>query len=457
MNEQIAKPYSGYNCHKPERINETLARVGPGTPCGEYLRRFWHPVMKTADLPDVPKVVRHLGEELIMFRDKSGRYGLVHKHCAHRHVSLEFGILTTEGIRCCYHGWEYNIDGTLVRAPAEANDAHLRQNVCIGAYPVVEFRGLLFAYLGPPEERPPFPHYDTFDIEGGEVIPYQVDMPCNWIQVAENSMDPMHVVFLHTRVNIVQFTEKLGLFPVMDYRERPYGLFYTKLRRVNDDYVWLSTNDIIFPNFTQAGCVYNNTEGKEPKYFGRNTFTRWVVPVDDTHTSVLAFRHFNYRAEQSKPEWRTPEAIERIDIGEIRDRPYEERQRNPGDYEVFVGQGPITPHLNERLAGSDRGVVMFRRRLEREIENVRNGGRPLQASEVFKGQAIPTYGSDTAIRHRIVPGGDEAALKLLQRRVGDIYVSGDIYQGEDRYRFLERELSKLNDGGDDAPELATRG
>eukprot|EP01037_Dinobryon_pediforme_P028130 gene28130-31285_t len=159
--------------HTIQERQHTLARVGPGTPCGDYLRRFWHPVMKTDDLADLPKLVRHLGEELIMFRDGSGRFGLVHKYCPHRHVSLEFGIITQPGIRCCYHGWEFNVEGAVIEAPAEKNDANIRASVVLGAYPVIEYRGLLFAYLGPPEERPPFPYYDTFDIEGGELVPYQ--------------------------------------------------------------------------------------------------------------------------------------------------------------------------------------------------------------------------------------------------------------------------------------------
>jgi phenylpropionate dioxygenase-like ring-hydroxylating dioxygenase large terminal subunit len=444
MDHQRAQPYSGYYNHRQKRSNDKLAQVGPGTPCGEYLRRFWHPFMKTADLGDLPKLTGLLGEELVAFRDKSGRYGLVHKHCPHRHVSLEFGILTHEGIRCSYHGWEFDVNGTVTRAPAEENDASIRASVCLGAYPVIEFRGLLFAYLGPPEERPPFPLYDTFEIEDGEVLPYQVDIPCNWLQVAENSMDPMHVVFLHTRVNVVQFNERLGVLPIMDFRERPFGLFYTKSRRLNDDYVWISTNDLILPNFTQAGSVYNSTEGKEPKYFGRNSFSRWVVPIDDTHTTVLAFRHFNHRSEESRPELRTSEALEKIDIGELRDRPYEERQRNPGDYDVFIGQGAVTPHLSERLATSDRGVVLFRRRLEQEIDKLQQGQRPLQASSVFGNHSIPTYGSDTVLRLPFSNDGDMAARKSLLERVGDIYVLGDQYRGDKRYAFLEGELGKLN-------------
>ena len=406
------------------------------------MRRFWHPVMKTEDLLDVPKVVRHLGEDLVMFRDKSNRYGLVHKHCPHRHVSLEFGILTNEGIRCCYHGWEFDIDGTIVRAPAEKDDTLIKDSVCLGAYPVKEYRGLLFAYLGPADECPQFPIYDTFDIEGGELVPYEVTMPCNWLQIAENSMDPMHVVYLHTKVNIVQFTEKLGIHPILDFRKRPYGLFYTKARRVNE-FIWFSTNDIIFPNFTQAGCVFNSTDGKESKYFGRNSFTRWVVPVDDTHSTVLAFRHFNKRAEQSSPELRTPEALEKIDIAELRNRPYEERQRNPGDYEAFVGQGSIAPRGAMNLATSDKGVVMFRSQLSKEIRNIENGGKPNHASTMFKNNCIPTYGSDTVILMHKDDKNDLAAVKELQKKVGDIYMSGDAYPGEERYQFIESELASL--------------
>ncbi len=279
--------YSGYHQAKSYEIDEELACVGPGTPCGEYMRRFWHPVAMTSQVGDLPLALRRLGEDLVLFRDKGGRLGLVHKHCPHRNASLEFGIVNERGLRCCYHGWLFDVDGTLLEAPAEPDSERLGALVRLGAYPVREYRGLVFAYLGPPEETPPFPVYDTFEIEGGELVPYEVTMPCNWLQVAENSMDPVHVVFLHTRVNRVQFTEKLGILPVIDWHDYESGFFYTKGRRVGD-YIWISTNDLILPNFTQAGAVYESTEGKEPKYFGRNSFSRWIVPVDDTHCTVLA-------------------------------------------------------------------------------------------------------------------------------------------------------------------------
>ena len=436
------RTYAGYHKVREPAYDEELACVGPRTPCGEYMRRFWHPVALAARLSDRPLLVRCLGEDLVLFRDQRGELGLVHKHCPHRNASLEFGIVKQRGIRCCYHGWLFDVDGTLLEAPEQANAEQLQRQVRLGAYPVRDYKGLIFAYLGPPDELPPFPIYDTCEIDGGELVPYEVTMPCNWLQVAENSMDPQHVVFLHTRVNQVQFTEKLGILPTVDWCERPIGFFYTKARRI-EDFVWISTNDIILPNFTQAGAVFESTDGQTPKYFGRNSFTRWVVPLDDSHTAVLAFRHFNHHAEQARDAWRTPEALERIDISELRDRPYEERQRNPGDYEAFIGQGAISAHKNESLAASDRGVIMYRQRLRREIRALQAGQAPLQPSS--QGTPIPTYGSDTVIRlPRPANGSDGDALLELQRSVAEIYRQGDSIQGEARYAFMSERLATLN-------------
>ncbi len=435
--------YTGYHESKAYECDEELAGVGPGTPCGEYMRRFWHPVAMTSQVKDLPLVVRRLGEDLVLFRDRSGQFGLVHKHCPHRNASLEFGIINQRGIRCCYHGWLFDVDGALLEAPAEPAESRIRERVRLGAYPVREYKGLVFAYMGPPEEEPPFPIYDTCEIPGGELVPYEVTQPCNWLQVAENSMDPMHVVFLHTRVNRVQFTEKLGILPVVVWHERPTGFFYTKGRRIGD-FVWISTNDLILPNFTQAGAVYESTDGTRSKYFGRNSFTRWIVPVDDTNTTILAYRHFNKRAETARDEWRTPEALERIDISELKDRPYEERQRNPGDYEAFIGQGPITAHKREYLASSDRGVVMYRRRLKAEIRRLAEGTRPLQPAE-HETNPIPTYGSDTVIRMPVVAGeDDEKAITRLEEEVATIYRAADGIKGDERYEVLAQGLAKLD-------------
>ena len=424
--------------------DEMLVRVGPNTPGGEYLRRFWHPVAMSSQVGELPLALRRLGEDLVLFRDGSGDLGLVHRHCPHRNASLEFGVVQTHGIRCCYHGWHFDVDGTLLEAPAEPESVRLNERVRLGAYPVREYKGLVFAYFGAPDEIPPFPVFDTCEIDGGELLPYEVPMDCNWLQVAENSMDPMHVVFLHTRVNRVQFTRQLGILPVLRWFETPIGFFYTKGRRMGD-FVWVSTNDIVLPNFTQAGAVYESTDGTTTKYFGRNSFTRWIVPVDDTHTTVLAFRHFNPRAEPPRDEWRTPEALEEIDITRLRHRPYEERQRDPGDYEAVSGQGPITQHGREHLASSDTGVVRYRRRLRSEMLALAEGRTPLQPG-AQSAAAIPTYGSDTVIRLPPAPGDeeDEEAIGVLLDAVGSIYRSADLLQGDQRYDDLAAKLSTLN-------------
>ena len=429
----------------PPGPDEVLVRVGPDTPGGEYLRRFWHPVAMSSQVGELPLAIRRLGEDLVLFRDGSGDLGLVHRHCPHRNASLEFGIVQTHGIRCCYHGWHFDVDGTLLQAPAEPESVRLDERVRLGAYPVREYKGLVFAYFGPPDDTPALSGVRHLRDRGGRApVPYEVPMDCNWLQVAENSMDPMHVVFLHTRVNRVQFTKKLGILPVIRWFETPIGFFYTKGRRMGD-HVWISTNDIVLPNFTQAGAVYESTDGVSTKYFGRNSFTRWIVPVDDTHTTVLAYRHFNPRAESPRDEWRTPEALEEIDITRLRNRPYEERQRDPGDYEAVSGQGPITPHGREHLASSDTGVVRYRRRLRSEMLALAEGREPLQPGAQSVAP-IPTYGSDTVIRFPPASDAreDEEAVGELLDAVGSIYRGADHLQGDLRYDDLAAKLSTLN-------------
>ena len=160
---EVQRPagFQGYHQVRDAREDEELTHVGPGTPCGEYLRRYWQPVAMSEELGELPRVVRVLGEDLVLFRDGSGRPGLLHRHCAHRGASLEYGIVAERGIICCYHGWHYDIDGTILRAGSEPPDSPVCRHVVQGAYPVHEHEDLLFAYLGPPGERPPFPVFDS--------------------------------------------------------------------------------------------------------------------------------------------------------------------------------------------------------------------------------------------------------------------------------------------------------
>ena len=146
--------YSGHARRESHEPDAELTRTGAGTPMGEYMRRFWQPVCLSSELTEVPKAIRILGEDLVAFRDGSGRIGVMHRHCAHRGASLEFGIIAQRGIRCCYHGWHYDVDGTLLDAPCETDATRLKQTVCQGAYPAFERDGLVFAYMGPADQRP---------------------------------------------------------------------------------------------------------------------------------------------------------------------------------------------------------------------------------------------------------------------------------------------------------------
>ena len=149
------EPFGGYYKPKDRPVDDELSRVGPGTPCGEYLRRFWHPIMMSERLTDGPLPVRVLGEDLVLFRDLSGDVGLVHKHCSHRGMSLEFGIIANHGIRCAYHGWCFSPTGQILETPGESPKSLLKERVFHGAYPVVDYKGLIFAYMGPPALKPP--------------------------------------------------------------------------------------------------------------------------------------------------------------------------------------------------------------------------------------------------------------------------------------------------------------
>ena len=157
----LTRRYNGYYRSAIGTPDPELTQTGPGTPAGEYFRRFWQPVAMTEQVGDLPLALEILGEELVLFRDLSGQLGLLHKYCSHRRASLEYGIISENGIRCCYHGWLFDVDGTILEVPGEPADSPIPRRLCHGAYPVKEFNGLVFAWMGPPDDMPEFPLFDT--------------------------------------------------------------------------------------------------------------------------------------------------------------------------------------------------------------------------------------------------------------------------------------------------------
>ena len=443
INQEPLRPikFSGYRQPKNRPAQELTAQVGPGTPCGEYLRRFWHPFLLCSQLAKRPKVVRVLGEDLVLFRNLSGALGLVHKHCAHRGASLEFGIIAEHGIRCCYHGWLFANDGTILETPGEPADSPHREKFCQGAYPVVEKEGIIFTYMGPPESIPAFPLMDAVVMPDNRMQPYLIHSPCNWLQVAENAMDPYHVAFLHTRVSGPQFSEVFAALPIIDYHETERGFFYTNARRVGD-FIWIRLHDYMLPNFSQNGAIFENVS--KVRYFGRPGLTRWVTPVDDTHTMVIAWRHFNDRDDplhQGRPQ---DNGVGKTDFyGQSDEAPYDERQGSPGDWDAWCSLGPVSSHAREHLGTTDKGVALLRRQLKKNIDDLANGIEPRRLEPDPAG-VIATMGGDTILR---IPadGRDDRQLILdACRKVAAVYIETLGMTDAQRRQVIATRLAPLN-------------
>ena len=333
-----------------------------------------------------------LGEELVVFRDFSGRIGLVEAHCPHRGTSLEFALISDRGIRCCYHGWLFDVDGTILETPGEPAGSTFKDRLCHGAYPVREHLGIIFAYMGPPEEIPAFPLLDCWEREGYRLMPGQrYDYPCNWLQILENAMDPVHTSFLHTIVSGSQFTDEFGVVPNLDFMETPVGLIYIATRRVGDN-VWVRMVENVLPNLQQVAPIWE--DGKEQHEFAGPMMSRWIVPRDDSSTMLLELRHISEAEEQEPAWWVDREQMLPAQLPVSDDK--REQQLQPSDYEAQVSQRPIAVHGMEHLGATDRGITMFRRQIRRGIRAVQAGDDP--GTHVQSGdERLSTYCNDTVV------------------------------------------------------------
>jgi len=406
----LKERFGGYFHRNLPAEDTELTHVGPDTPCGEYMRRFWQPVCFSDDLKDLPLRVRMFGEDLVAYRDQGGTVGLLELHCPHRGTSLEFGLIGDRGIRCCYHGWLFGCDGTILETPGEPADSTLKDRLFHGAYPVHEAFGLVFAYMGPPDEKPPFPVYDSLIRPGYRVIPgRKYFYPCNWLQIQDNTMDPTHTAFLHTIVSGAVFTEEFGVLPELDYVETPIGMVYVGTRRVGDN-VWTRMVEVVLPNLQQVAPIWEN--GRKERTFSGPMMTRWLVPMDDTHTMFIELRHVA-EEEGITPAWWADRA--QMLPGQVAMDTYEEGQRHPGDYEAQVSQRPIAIHGLEHLSETDRGVSLFRNQIRRGIRAVKSGQDPMGVCR-DEGNVIPTYCNNT-VAHMPAPT-TEAADKKMMREAG---------------------------------------
>ena len=260
----------------------------------------------------------------------------------------------------------------------------------------------------------------------------------------ENAWDPFHVVYLHTKAVRTQFIEAFAEMPKIEFHEREYGDFYTNTRRVGD-IIWIRVHDKMLPSFTQNGGHFPVPE--DSRYFGRCGLSRWVTPIDDTNTMVIAWRHFREGDDPRGLTSRDEVGFGMTDFyGQSGERSYEQRQRDPGDYDAWVSQGPRNIHSRENLGFTDRGVAKVRRKLRAAIRNVAAGGDAPQPSSVYNAP-IPTYGGDTMLRIKPQVGRDDAAvLKEVAAKVAQIYRQADGLQGNVRREQITAALKEYEAG-----------
>lgn len=364
---------SAYSLKSPS-YNSRLTEVGRGTPMGELLRRYWHPVGLSSDAGEVPRPVKILGEELILFRDGQGRAGLIYPRCCHRGTTLYYGKIEERGIRCCYHGWLFDVEGHCLEMPCEPNPTGAQcQRVRQPWYPVEERYGLVFAYLGPPEKKPVLPRYECLEVltpgefveaddssigSGGIVI-----APCNWLQHFENVVDPYHVPILHGTFSGPQFVDQMAAFPKVKFEYGRQGVKSTSIRPGPDGKRFRRVTEAVVPTLR----VVPNPRVAQ---YGMVESIGWTLPIDDTHYRIYVAGRVREKGELAKFK-------SRYNGKTWAELTAAEHQRFPGDVEAQVGQGPITLHSEEHLMSSDQGVSMLRILLQKQVDIVAGGGDPI--------------------------------------------------------------------------------
>ncbi|MEO6164422.1 MAG: Rieske 2Fe-2S domain-containing protein [Candidatus Binatia bacterium] len=350
--------------------NILLTQVGRGTPCGELLRRYWHPVAAAAELTDEKPIraVKILGKELVVYRDKSGNYGLVGEHCPHRLASLAYGRIDEQGIRCPYHGWKFDGTGKCLEQPAEPAGSTFKDRIKQVAYPVQYLGGLIYAYLGP-TPAPLLPRWDVLVWEHGRrwIVKESV-IECNWLQPMENSVDPSHLFWLHG--------DTAHLAPrVKKYSERheflrfEYGIKKrrTTLSLATGSKPEVDEHPLLFPSVLRHVAPFN--EGKSVRH---NLQIR--VPVDDHHTQVFRANFVPSETESSPADAPVPFRFTPLKTAP---REYRMDMVSAQDSMAWETQGSLTDRATEHLGVGDEGVIELRKLLKEQIERVQQGFDPL--------------------------------------------------------------------------------
>ena len=408
---------SAYGLSRP-REDAELTHVGPGTPMGELMRAFWQPVAVAEELGELPREVRILGEDLIIFRTKQGAIGCLEPHCAHHGTSLVYGRIEDRGIRCCYHGWLYDAEGVCIEMPCEALEFVERMAIRQPGYPTHVHGGLVFVYMGHPEKKPLFPMYDIIDTRRRDDVVLRgmrlwddssigFVRDCNWLQHYENVVDPWHLVVLHQQVGLGQFDGALlnGERPEISFERTSLGVRYKLVSNLPNGNRLERYAECVLPNIFLVSNIHET--GEKPIEQDRCSEVSWAVPVDDQNVRAFTIAAWPLRDGNPDPNWRprtdttSPESapLNRASPSARRgERTFEERQRLPDDLEAQESQRPIAIHALENLGHADGGIVLLRRLLRESIERMRRGEDPLNiVRDPARNRAIETNAWNTVI------------------------------------------------------------
>ncbi|HLG73499.1 MAG TPA: Rieske 2Fe-2S domain-containing protein [Chloroflexota bacterium] len=364
----------------PTELNDLITKTDPGTPGGNLLRRYWLPALLSEEIPEPdspPAQVRIMGEELVAFRDSNGRIGLLEEHCLHRGTSLFYGRNEECGLRCIYHGWKYDVDGNVLDTPAEPADSNFKNKLKHVSYPVVETGGIIWAYLGPKDKQPPFPHFYWSDLPASHCYVTKCWQECNYLQGLEGESDSSHLSFLHREFSM-EGEQRLYAFdsaPAYEIEETDFGLRMVATRKGPESTSYVRVSSFVMP----SGCFIPALNKEYHLY----------VPADDTHSWRYDLGWFEDREARPEDVNRKPEIgpdYRRLRTQAnhyLQDRDVQ-RTRTFTGIQNFLNHdscatetmGPRYDRSREHLGVSDKAVIAVRRRLIDAAQALECGEEP---------------------------------------------------------------------------------
>lgn len=388
--------------------NEYISRIGADAPMGRYIRRFWTPLMLSSDLPEpdgTPQEVRIYGENLVAFRDTSGRVGVIQAFCPHRQAPLVYGRNENGGLRCLYHGWKYDVDGTCLDMPNEAPDSVFKDKVRAEHYPTCESAGVIWVYMGPKDLQPEMPDMEWMRVPDAYRNVHRFHMPGNWVQAMEGDVDSSHIGFLHKSLgemrdpmtaSLESRYQTLDKAPKWVIQPTDYGMMIAARRNAEENSYYWRINQVMLPFYTSVAAPLDGSAG---------LLHIWV-PMDDTHTYVWTVM------------WRTQRPMTRTEVRDMIEGPaphvatydpttgglrgnhvnrfFQDRMAmktesfsgimgiREQDAAMTVGMGPIVDRSQEHLGAADSAVIALRRILIKAARELENGTEPVAA---FRGSA----------------------------------------------------------------------